>query len=199
MAWELCAGVGWLPTDYTVYLVTVPVFSVYVYISSNQAAGHGQSRAWHRGHGDSDAARCYDDTSTSTLVNTSVEIINQLLRLLLPALQGTQSARKIRTIFVIWVDLYFVFMEKCKSVKSAKYCWVPGSWLLWLSLSPNMWWPCCRQAASAAHCPPMAASLHISSSVPAINIIPATAPSTARHHTVKWPLVKPHHVSSQAY
>ena len=76
-------------------VVTVLVFSVYV--SSNQAAGHRQSRARHRGHGNSDAARCYD-IMTSTLVNTNVEIINQLLRLLLPGLQGTQSARMIRTI-----------------------------------------------------------------------------------------------------
>ena len=107
--------------DCLLTIETVPVFSVY--ISSNQAAGHGQSRARHRGHGDSDAAQCYDDSST--LVNTSVEIINQLLRLLLPGLQGTQSARMIRTISVSssfeWI-LYFVFMEKCKSVKSAKYC-----------------------------------------------------------------------------
>ena len=81
--------------DCLLTIVTVPVFSVY--ISSNQAAGHGQSRARHGGHGDSDAARCYDD---STLVNTSVETINQLLRLLLPGLQGTQSGRMIRTVFV---------------------------------------------------------------------------------------------------
>ena len=95
-------------------VVTVLVFSVYV--SSNQAAGHRQSRARHRGHGNSDAARCYD-IMTSTLVNTNVEIINQLLRLLLPGLQGTQSGRMIRTIFVSSSFEWTYILYSWKSVK----------------------------------------------------------------------------------
>ena len=101
-------------TAYWLCSISSDCAGVYVYISSNQAAGHGQSRIRHRGHGDSDAARCYDD---STLVNTSVETINQLLRLLLPGLQGTQSGRMIRTIFVSSSFEWIYILYSWKSVK----------------------------------------------------------------------------------